>query len=811
MKKQQILVTKRAFIGLFSILSFVSCLFFSQHTVYAKSASPGSDSNEGIIANVALTNPQLVQEGTEISVSFTLSNEKNTQTGIRYGARIVPKGSEPLSLAGHEFIQDESLSIAPNTSYERKIKFTIPSYLSGEYDLFLVAKNKSGIMLSLIFGGVVTASGNNQYVALKNETCFLSLPSEGNGATRYSLDQGVDVSKEEILVLNCEVENRTLLALLSTPRYQIFERTTFGNRVLAKSSKAEAISLRPNEKKNVQFSLPLPERPQAYDIKASLESDQKVPSNEVVAHIVLQGSSATVQNITLDKDSYFSGEKALVTVLLTGSADGFFDSRKKIPGFDGKGNLALSLGSGGDKCSGVQKQAIDISKTGKQQITIDVTRDCRHPFVNLSLTDSNGQKLISEVYDFSSAKNTVLTNKKPIAEEDQSNSALTVFPFLVVFAIIVIVLLVLGKRLSSRYIKVLFIALISWGAMLNVEHAYAASSASMSLPYEAYCDTCDPTMWFNHALNIVGSINKARYAPSENIHLSSAMSYMACANSARWGRWRVTNSWDPSWSYAVDAQGGRDVPEIRSINTTLTAPNNPGEYSLFIRWFDPRGLPPWYNPITKSWRYDVALRGQFDKTMTLTFKVEAPASIEATCNSAYNAKTLNSIPSTGLCSSGNQTSVSDMGTRWQWSCSGSKETVSCSANKKTADVFYNLTVQTSGQGTVTSNDGGINCGANCGKSYKEGANIFLSPLPSKEYEFDHWEGDCSGNMACSVIMTSTKNVIAYFKQKAVPICTCTDAEKSEWCKDATFTKNCSTGGTAQCVGTKKCDYKEVRP
>jgi List-Bact-rpt repeat protein len=76
-----------------------------------------------------------------------------------------------------------------------------------------------------------------------------------------------------------------------------------------------------------------------------------------------------------------------------------------------------------------------------------------------------------------------------------------------------------------------------------------------------------------------------------------------------------------------------------------------------------------------------------------------------------------------------------------------------------------LTVQVvEGQGTVISSAGGINCGSDCAEDYEVGTEVTLAALPSEGYRFDEWGGACGGEAPCLLIMDSSKEVTATFRE-----------------------------------------------
>jgi hypothetical protein len=107
---------------------------------------------------------------------------------------------------------------------------------------------------------------------------------------------------------------------------------------------------------------------------------------------------------------------------------------------------------------------------------------------------------------------------------------------------------------------------------------------------------------------------------------------------------------------------------------------------------------------------------------------------------------------------------------WTGACSG---TAACdltmSADRQIAATFdlnpsltVNLTGNTSGTGTVTSNPAGINCqfpqGGACQAYFAKGTSVQLTSNPGSGSVFDGWTGGCSGTGSCTVTMNSDQNI-----------------------------------------------------
>ena len=77
---------------------------------------------------------------------------------------------------------------------------------------------------------------------------------------------------------------------------------------------------------------------------------------------------------------------------------------------------------------------------------------------------------------------------------------------------------------------------------------------------------------------------------------------------------------------------------------------------------------------------------------------------------------------------------------------------------------FALTVSKMGDGTVTSNDSYINCGAVCSQTYLKGKVVMLTATPDSGWKFTGWDGCDNVNAnICTVVMNSSRNVTATFK------------------------------------------------
>ncbi len=94
---------------------------------------------------------------------------------------------------------------------------------------------------------------------------------------------------------------------------------------------------------------------------------------------------------------------------------------------------------------------------------------------------------------------------------------------------------------------------------------------------------------------------------------------------------------------------------------------------------------------------------------------------------------------------------------------GSGGTVPSSLPTATSPQTFSLVVGVSGNGTVTSSAGGIDCGNSCDGSFSSGSQVTLQATPAAGYLFAGWAGACSGSApSCTVTMSQDQSVSAVF-------------------------------------------------
>lgn len=362
-----------------------------------------------VIANVNIRDTEIREVGKgQFEISFSGENSMDVQSNLVYGLELIRKLEDgKIIFSDSKVFEGDKLTIRKGESVKKKIIYQAPDFLLGKYELWLKIKDESGMILALQ-SFQIELTGSGKYVEFGNP-CFLAIEGEDK---KYSLVQGVDIKKEEVLVLECVSSNKTEEDGSFTPNFSLYQRDYFGKKISDWADEGQKIYFSAGESKNIKIKIPTPEKPQAYDAKFFLTNKDGVISNPIYAHFVLSGFSATIVNASLDKEVYKSGETAVVSVILASSADGFPGSRN---GMSVLTDTVLEVKMKDENGFCADEYKYDWTGDGqpfKKNISIPVKKDCSDPYVSLNLV-RNGE-LLSE-------KNINLNNGKselPVSSEN---------------------------------------------------------------------------------------------------------------------------------------------------------------------------------------------------------------------------------------------------------------------------------------------------------------------------------------------------------------------------------------------------------
>jgi hypothetical protein len=121
---------------------------------------------------------------------------------------------------------------------------------------------------------------------------------------------------------------------------------------------------------------------------------------------------------------------------------------------------------------------------------------------------------------------------------------------------------------------------------------------------------------------------------------------------------------------------------------------------------------------------------------------------------------------------------------WSGACGGNSTTcnVAMTDSKSVTATFTTkpvLTVSTSGDGSVTSSPGDIDCPGDCSDAFVTGTDVTLTADPDPGRSLDSWGGACSGSaLTCTVDMDASKSVSATFTADPVQLTVSLDGDGS---------------------------------
>ncbi len=820
-------------------------------TSFAQESSEPPTQEGAVVADVNLSNATIVRnDGKTLVVSFDIENRAaQTQPDIRYGIEIVrttEKGQETVDA----FIATETVSVPGNQSAHKEISYPIPSTLSGDFDVWIIAKTTGGLMLGLNNAGKATFSPSGDRVSIVPDSCHLKV--SGDDET-YALSQGVDVSKDESLSLVCTLRDEspeTLVPMPSlslAPYFDTYRRSVYGEPVSMGYPTPEAISLARHETKTVSIDIPTASEPQAYDVSVIFKKVDGAPvSEKVVVHYVLRGASATIQNVSLDRESYTKGDMVNATMFITPSADGFPESRA------GQGT-AVSLSATlsvtdakGAACIDPQTKTLE-GDASQMIFSAPALIGCDSPFATVAVSDADGNILDSRGFGNMPS----VPRGVPVSEGMPFFSMRILTIALVSLLFVVSLGLILWKRFGKKGIsglsKILILGFVLSGSLLvGVGEAEAVSWNASKRYYCAICDdvrnrglavflnclnsgSCaygswdwDGTVWVGggwkfhsneSAVSFVANTNKTTYVSGENIIISGSAVWTLCGNSHS----TSLKAYSDFGSVTVFDQVAHRV----NGSASLVAPAVSSSTTYTIRLLG--DTVESYEPGTDD-------GNRWTGTSTLTITV-IPARADASCGSA-NGVAVSSAPTTNLCSSGTASFVTGTGP-WSWTCTGSNggTDVSCSAPKSqtlkvcandcassvrydTLSSFSNVPVtlfaclgtgECNGDDTPVSGDwtAGDTPANSVDISMTSGISTYVTKNPA-----------LSGIASEDITVTyDGKSATAQALLNGCVPAFCAADERAEYCSGELFTIDNGCGGTTECEGTRNCDFnwREVAP
>lgn len=555
--------------ALFVLIALALLVPFVSWAQEAEEAGDTSLDTGEVMMDTNISNASIIgQDEENLVIGFTLeNNDSRPQFDVRYGIELVSTVGAPgeeMQVVVDTFVAREEVVISAGESVSKVIGYPFAGIPPGTYELWVIAQTSGGATVGIAKAADYTVT-EADVVEIMAETCALTVA--GEAGTSYDLYQGVDVSASEDIILTCTLKNHGAAAATVLPNYMTFERNVYGDQVSVAVPAQTAVTLAAGAEQEVSFTIPKATAPQAYDVVLSLadEATRAIVSNNLIVHYVIQGASATIQNVGFDKNAYRAGEAISLNLNWTPAADTFEESRSGSGTNVGTVSAVTRVVDGnGMVCS----EEVTTPLGSATEVLMSTSMiDCVRPMASVQLVSANGTVLDSEEIAVE-VEEDLSAVAEPVAGD--RNSAL-MFATIVAFALALLtVLIAMNRRKKIDFIntsKMLFIfAIAATGFFgVNIEKADALTWGHEYYNSSGY-----------HRVNVTVNANKTVFSPGETIVLTSRVVSATCTN----GR---------TPAYRLRAYLGSQISTLgyMTVNTTshngggtLIAPTTPGVYNI---------------------------------------------------------------------------------------------------------------------------------------------------------------------------------------------------------------------------------------
>lgn len=547
----------------FIIALLVFSVIFSEKVIAETlPAQEKSESKTIVLAKVNVQDASIVsQEENTLVLSFNINNREGAQSGVKYGVRLVEKiGNQQKTI--DEFVYPEILSIPTNSNIPKTIKYTAPASIDGTYYVYISARNYSGLPLGSIEVGKATFTKQLNTVEILAESCSTEIVRAGS-VIENNTNQNI-VSKEDKIILSCYIKNNLGDEVLTSPIFETRYRTLYGDEVPQLGGDISPVLLRPLEEKLVSLTLPKIVVPQSYITKIYFKTNG-VNSNHITMAYTVSGLSATIQNVSLDKNSYKANEEAKISFFWTSSAT----KREEL----------TSITLEADIVNNNKRSCIDnplntqLAGVGFIEIPVTISKACDDPEVTIALLDATGKVLDQKALTFEANEETNLFAGK---------TGIIAIIVILVLAIIGLAIYLknmkkknkdnnntsLSGHIEGTMIAILFALALSFipGGTLSADTIYLDSSGDCGGPRG--CSVSDEYM----ILNI--NMYQSTYEPGEPIYVYSAIGDKVPEYSnSGYFLWATFNG-----VRQKIVEGDQQIGYI--IDSIFTAQQTPGSYSI---------------------------------------------------------------------------------------------------------------------------------------------------------------------------------------------------------------------------------------
>ena len=458
---------------------------------------------------------EISENNRDFTLEFDLSNDGDVQPQVKYIVELQQKSGDKYFVADQR-PYDDVTSLAKGQVVHKKITYSIPMTLTGDFRVMVLAANDKGMPYGGASAGLVSVTDHIPGIAVDVNSCFLAIEGEQQ---KYPLMSGTDIDPHEAIFLQCDkVMNTADFDITFQPRFVTRERTMFG-RILSEAEGAPEV-IAAGVTKSLRFPLTVQENPQSYQVSLFFADAQgDAITNTISVRYVTHGESATAQNISLDKDRYAYGNTAVVTAFVTGNAHDFPDARFVEHNFADTQQQRLIASvilrdAHGVQCSEFVERDISAQE-GVIVLEVPITKDCVDPYA--VLTVKNADKIVLDENTFSVQSQAVQTAQSKIFSTQMIYYGVLLATAMVILGIIIYSFV---KQRKGRQFSVFFVMCTTMVALLGSGYDVHADSQSVSY-HKGHS-------WAN--LQMSYSFSKDTYCAGEDIIAGAALSINTCAN-----------------------------------------------------------------------------------------------------------------------------------------------------------------------------------------------------------------------------------------------------------------------------------------
>jgi len=410
-----------------------------------------------LVALVSAGNVKVEEKGgNNFEVSFDILNQEGIQPYVKYAVNLVSREDDRETVLDQK-IYDEILTIGNGEIIHRAVSYEAPEYLkSGNYALFLEARNKSGLRLAYVSAGEINLSGGESKIEIENDSCVIFF---GDVDFRLSgkIPSQDDLEKPN---LRCKAKNVFGNKIEAYLGVDIREKSYLGD--LGERKISEKKNLNPDEEREFRIDLGCIDKMKSPVLTVSVFSGEDRQISRIV-NIPYFGSSVSLfYNTRLDKDYYLRNETAKI----------IFDIRPFYP----EGSvISYSLKEkNGQSCLEEKNREKTLDNSGIIKEEEKIAKNCFDFTLHVFVKDKDGNILDEEKHFIESRSKEAKEKAEESAKKSKRNN------IIVISFLVIILLFALGfsvyKKIKFRNIKFpLFLFFVFGALFLAVSEAKAAT------------------------------------------------------------------------------------------------------------------------------------------------------------------------------------------------------------------------------------------------------------------------------------------------------------------------------------------------